>query len=250
MSDAPLLSALPSGGAAAPEQPVLAALSILEAGGPVVLILGILSVLAATVGMVKVWQFRSNRLGDLREAESALDRYRAGDAPGALRLASGSANPVAQTLARALTGKRQQVDDSLVQEEVRRFGGAALDSLRSWLRLLEVIASLAPLLGLFGTVLGMIEAFRQMESAGSQVNPALLSGGIWEALLTTAVGLAVAMPVMALLTWLERQVERTESAMDRIVMAVFTPDLTPMAADGASAAAYSGAYREPASVPG
>jgi biopolymer transport protein ExbB len=52
------------------------------------------------------------------------------------------------------------------------------------------------LLGLFGTVLGMVEAFRQLELAGSQVDPAVLSGGIWQALLTTAVGLAVAIPAV------------------------------------------------------
>ena len=53
----------------------------------------------------------------------------------------------------------------------------------------------------------MIEAFQAMEAAGSQVNPALLSGGIWQALLTTAVGLAVAIPVSMLHSLLERRVE-------------------------------------------
>ncbi len=54
----------------------------------------------------------------------------------------------------------------------------------------------------------MIEAFRQLEAAGNQVNPAILSGGIWEALLTTAVGLAVAIPAVVALNWLERRIER------------------------------------------
>ncbi|HAE01168.1 MAG TPA: flagellar motor protein MotA, partial [Rhodospirillaceae bacterium] len=54
----------------------------------------------------------------------------------------------------------------------------------------------------------MITAFQQLESAGNQVNPAILSGGIWVALLTTAVGLAVAMPVVVILNWLERRVDR------------------------------------------
>ena len=93
-------------------------------------------------------------------------------------------------------------------------------------RILEVIASLAPLLGLFGTVLGMIEAFRQLEAAGNQVNPAILSGGIWQALLTTAVGLAVAMPVVAVLNWLERRVDALAHEMDSVVTRVFTEDLS------------------------
>ena len=54
----------------------------------------------------------------------------------------------------------------------------------------------APLLGLLGTVFGMIDAFQQMEMAGNNINPSTLSGGIWEALLTTAVGLSVAIPTV------------------------------------------------------
>ncbi len=64
-----------------------------------------------------------------------------------------------------------------------------------------------PLLGLLGTVIGMIEAFQAMEAAGSQVNPSILSGGIWKALLTTAIGVAVAIPVSIIHSWFERKVE-------------------------------------------
>ena len=113
-----------------------------------------------------------------------------------------------------------------MREEALRFGGDALESLRAGFRPLEVIASLAPLLGLFGTVLGMIEAFHQLELAGSEVDPAILSGGIWEALLTTAVGLAVAIPVVAALSWMERRVERLAHQMTSITTSVFTVDLS------------------------
>ena len=79
--------------------------------------------------------------------------------------------------------------------------------------MLEVIAITAPLIGLFGTVLGMIEAFKAMEMAGSQVNPAVLSGGIWKALLTTAVGLAVAIPANLMNTWFERRNEKLAAVL-------------------------------------
>ena len=62
-------------------------------------------------------------------------------------------------------------------------------------------------MGLFGTVLGMITAFKDLQSAGNAVDPSILAGGIWVALLTTAVGLAVAMPVSVILTWFETRVE-------------------------------------------
>lgn len=214
--------------AASQTEPLLhSLLGFFEAGGPVVLILAGLSVLALTVGLAKLWQFRLAGLGDERAAERALARYRAGDGPGALAQVQQAPNPVAQAMVRALNGRRLRLPDAQVREEVQRFGNAELEELRSWFRLLEVIASLSPLLGLFGTVLGMIGAFQQLEAAGNQVNPAILSGGIWEALLTTAVGLAVAMPTLALLNWLERRVERTAHAMDRVVTAVFTVELAP-----------------------
>jgi biopolymer transport protein ExbB len=59
---------------------------------------------------------------------------------------------------------------------------------------LELISTIAPLLGLLGTVLGMIAAFQALQESGSRADPAILAGGIWEALLTTAAGMAVAIP--------------------------------------------------------
>ena len=205
-------------------------LELLQAGGPVVLVLLAMSVWATAIVLLKLWQFRAIRIGDRGAAREALRHYRSGRPADAMVLAERSPNPVAQTLARALRGQHRGVAEPRVREEVLRYGGAALESLRGWFRPLEVIAALAPLMGLFGTVLGMIEAFRQLEAAGNQVNPAILSGGIWEALLTTAVGLAVAIPVVVVLNWLERKVDRLAHEMDNVVTQVFTEDLSGVAA--------------------
>src|SRR5690606_30059601 len=192
-----------------------------------VAILLVLSVVAMAIVLAKLWQFGAARLGDLRTPRQALALYRGGRVSEALALASRSRNPVSRVLLRAINGRaRRDLPEALVREEVVRYGGDLLETLRSWFRPLEVIASLAPLLGLFGTVLGMISAFQQLEQAGNQVNPAILSGGIWEALLTTAVGLAVAMPVIVVLNWLERRVDRLAHEMDSLVTQVFTQDLS------------------------
>ena len=110
----------------------------------------------------------------------------------------------------------------LLREELERVASFRLNQLKLLLRPLEVIANLAPLLGLLGTVLGMIVAFQNMEAAGSRVDPSVLSGGIWQALLTTAVGLAVAIPTVAVHSWLERRVERVAAAINDAVTQVFT----------------------------
>lgn len=79
---------------------------------------------------------------------------------------------------------------------------------------------MSPLLGLLGTVLGMIVAFQQMEAAGAQVDPSTLSSGIWQALLTTAVGLGIAIPAIAVHNWMERKVERVAIRMNDAVTQV------------------------------
>jgi biopolymer transport protein ExbB len=203
-------------------------------GGPVLWILALLSVAALAIVLVKLWQFSRLQLNASQPAERALEHWRRREPAAALAALKDSPQPSARLLERALDGLRQPaVDLALLREELTRLATAQLEQLRAWLRALEVIAALSPLLGLLGTVLGMIEAFRQLELAGSQVNPAILSGGIWQALLTTAAGLSVAIPVVLVHSWLERRVERCGHQMEDVVTRAFTRDLTsvPPAAD-------------------
>ncbi len=202
------------------------ALTTVDAGGPVVILLLGLSVVALSVVLVKWMQFYRAQLHRGELARRALGCWQAGNGEAALALTDGTTNPIAQALARAIRGRLRQLPEPLVREEVLRYGSDALFQLRRGLRPLEVIGSMAPLLGLLGTVLGMISAFRQLEAAGNKVNPAILSGGIWEALLTTAVGLCVAIPVVAVLNWLERRVDHLAHDMNNLVTQVFTEDLS------------------------
>lgn len=114
------------------------------------------------------------------------------------------------------------VEESTVREEVSRQAALLIQSWRSKLTVLEAIGSASPLLGLFGTVLGMIEAFQALEKAGSQVDPSVLSGGIWQALFTTGVGLAVAIPTVLAHIWLERRANAKTALLEDRVTKVFT----------------------------
>ena len=76
--------------------------------------------------------------------------------------------------------------------------------------------------GLFGTVLGMIKAFLNLEKAGSQIDPALLAGGIWEALLTTAFGLAIAIPALAAYHLFENKISQTKNMIGDSIIRVNT----------------------------
>lgn len=198
---------------------------MLAVGGPVVAILLALSIVALAIILAKVWQFHMLRLGDRRTPEQAIRHLAAGQPDAAIGIAGRSPNPVAQVLAIVLRGQRDGANEQTIREEAQRCGNDRLQEVRAWLRPLEVIASLAPLLGLFGTVLGMIDAFQQLSEAGNQVDPSILSGGIWEALLTTAVGLAVAIPVVAVLAWLESRADAAAQAMESAVTRLFTLEL-------------------------
>ena len=76
----------------------------------------------------------------------------------------------------------------------------------SFLPSLEVISQVSPLIGLLGTVIGMIDSFNELELGGSLVDPAILAGGIWTALLTTAMGLIVAIPALVSHYFLEKKI--------------------------------------------
>jgi len=193
-------------------------------GGPVVWILSAFSVVALSIVLLKLWQFARLRPESSADVEQGLALWRQGETTAALAQLN-VRRPVAELVELAMRGLSMHRDRELLREELTRLATQRLSQLRAWLRPLEVIATLSPLLGLLGTVLGMIVAFQQMEAAGSQVDPSVLSGGIWQALLTTAVGLAVAIPVMTLHNWLERKVERVAILMNDAVTQVFTGGL-------------------------
>ncbi len=122
----------------------------------------------------------------------------------------------------AMTARRDPaLTDDGAQAETERVARALLLRARSGLRGLELIAAVAPLLGLLGTVLGMIAAFQALQEAGARADPATLAGGIWEALLTTAAGMAVAIPASVALTWFESTADRLRHDMEDAATRIF-----------------------------
>lgn len=195
----------------------------MQLGGPVLLILLVMSVVALAIILLKSYQFISMRASDTSFVDQVLKYYRAGHYEEALRILARRRSPVARVMDVAIVGHaREDLDEALVREEVHRVATEYLERMRSLLRGLEVIGTLSPLLGLLGTVLGMIEAFQQLEQVGNRVDPAVLSGGIWEALLTTAAGLVVAIPALMMLNWFERVVQRVAHAIEDAATQVFT----------------------------
>ena len=192
-------------------------------GSPVLIALALLSVLALSIVLLKLYHFARVGLWSTGWIDDVLAAVGRGDGDEALARANASLNPVARVLEIAIAGRAAgRLSEEHLREEVQRAGSAELAALESRLRGLETVGVLAPLLGLLGTVLGMIRAFMRLEEGGSRVDPSLLSGGIWEALLTTAVGLAIAIPAMAALAWLESQIDRLRRTLSDSVTRVLT----------------------------
>ena len=94
----------------------------------------------------------------------------------------------------------------IISEHIRK--------LDQFLPTLEIISNVSPLMGLLGTVIGMINSFNKLEIGGSLVDPALLAGGIWTALLTTAIGLVVAIPALVAHHFFEKKVLEFQQSME------------------------------------
>ena len=196
---------------------------IIEAGGPVVVILLVISVVGLAVLLLKTWQFFILKVDKRDFVEQAMAAWVKRDFSTMNNILAQSKNPIARVMETAVqVNTSDNINIEVAREEVLRVATKQLANLRSYLRIIEVIAALSPLLGLFGTVLGMIEAFHRLESAGTAVDPAVLSGGIWEALLTTAAGLAVAIPAIIALNWLEHRIENFKLAMEDAMTRIFT----------------------------
>jgi len=199
---------------------------MLQYGGVIAIVLLFLSIVAVTVIVYKSIQLSVLGSTGFSRTEDALAMWCRQDRPAALaRMDStneGNNRGSAQVVGFTMRSFDAATPEPVVREEVERLAHRHYQRLKSHLPILETIAAVSPLLGLFGTVLGMIKAFRAMEQAGSQVDPSVLSGGIWQALLTTGIGLAVAIPTVLAYQWLDRKSTRQFERLEDQVTRVFT----------------------------
>ena len=207
--------------------------TLLDLGGPVVAILLLISVAALAVIVAKLIQFSMVRVGRHGTVRLAVMRWRQGDRAKAIQFLAkdrslaaslaGAAMESLQTLhSHELDTEERNTSEERLREEISARAADRLFRLASWIRALDLVTQIAPLLGLFGTVLGMIEAFQALQASGASADPAALAGGIWVALLTTACGLAVAIPVSVAVTWFEARLESERAALEILLTSIFT----------------------------
>ncbi|MEM6824380.1 MAG: MotA/TolQ/ExbB proton channel family protein [Pseudomonadota bacterium] len=195
----------------------------LSVGGPAMWAIFALSVVTLALILWKLWRFLWLGVWGGTSTAPALMAWAAGDLDGAEALLRGSRGLRARVARVAMAIRRDRtLTEGQAREEITRLALAELREARGGLRTLELVATIAPLLGLFGTVLGMIDAFQALQEAGVRADPGTLAGGIWQALLTTAAGMSVAIPAAVAATWFEAVADGAQADMEDTATRIFT----------------------------
>ncbi len=173
----------------ADQQETMSMFELLAEGGVLMIPLFILSVLAIYVVAERWRSLNNSRMeidGFLRTVENML---KDGDRQRALTYCDGIDKPLARILKAGI--RRLGRPLGTIEDAIRNAGKKEIFHLEKRMNWLATIAGVAPLVGFTGTVTGMIEAFMDIQALQGNVNPSVLAGGIWEALITTATGLIV-----------------------------------------------------------
>jgi biopolymer transport protein ExbB len=196
-------------------------IAFLNIGGPALWLIAGLSVVTLGLILWKLW--RLSLMGAWRRSasEKAVALWQKGQHDAALSSIQHRKGLRARVVKAAMQADRTLHSDD-ARDETARVARAALMDAGSGLRALDLIATIAPLVGLLGTVLGMIDAFQALQDSGARADPSALAGGIWEALLTTAAGMAVAIPASMALSWFDSINDRLAHDFDDLATRILT----------------------------
>lgn len=188
-------------------------IELIEKGGMLIYPLGLLAVWGIVIIAVKSVTLKRDRIivPDVVEQLEAL--VVSGNIPEATAYCKKNSAPMTRILLAAIINYEK--DEAQLKESVEEAGRQELPRIQSHLTALATIASVAPLLGLFGTVLGMISVFSVL-SQQANVEANMLAGGISEALVTTACGMAIAMPTLAFYNYFASKVQNLIIEIEKI----------------------------------
>ncbi|HEY9120739.1 MAG TPA: MotA/TolQ/ExbB proton channel family protein [Marinobacter sp.] len=199
---------------------------LMEMGGPVMMVL----LAIAVAGIVTFFYlmlygafFAPRLTRELKKGITVWQQKPGSEGPGYLSRNAGRLsrlNPLHHLIVDTMNARVKGTTPQQIRETVARDAHHALEPFEAPLKIIEVIAALAPLLGLLGTVMGMLEAFSAMAATEGRANASQLSGGIYEALTTTAAGLVIAIPFAALAAWIEFRLRRIQKTINSALVTV------------------------------
>jgi biopolymer transport protein ExbB len=189
---------------------------MIQKGGPVMYLIMILSVIAFGIVLERIYNFNRARIDSQKFMDEIVKHLKRNKIIEAIEMCNQTPGPIAHIIKAGIL--KHDRSKPGIREAIDEAAGLEIPRLEKHLPIIATIAHITPLLGLLGTVSGMIKAFQIIQSKAvtmTPVNPGDLSGGIWEALLATLAGLAVAIPTYVAYNYLVNQVDNLVYDMER-----------------------------------
>ncbi|MGL4402378.1 MAG: MotA/TolQ/ExbB proton channel family protein [Fusobacteriaceae bacterium] len=189
----------------------------IKTGGPLMIVIFIMSIIGLTVIIERTLYFKLNEKGNMAKIKTAIKQHvERGEIKEAIMLLNSNKSSTAKVIKEVLTFWYRTNTSNLtsLEEKAKEAMLVQLPLLEKRMWLLSVVAHVTPLLGLLGTVTGMIQAFQAVAVHGTG-DPAVLAGGISEALFTTAGGLFVAIPALICYNYLDKKIDSTIGEMEK-----------------------------------
>jgi biopolymer transport protein ExbB len=188
--------------------------NLLQYGGPMMWLLLFISAVAFVVFMERLLHYHRAQINSAEFLNGIRTVLKRDNVVEALSICDATPGPVPRLVKTAILSRDRGRDG--VREALEEAGLMEVPRLEDKLNLLATIAQIAPLMGLLGTVLGFIRIFAAIQNAGLNAHSNLLAGGIWEALICMAFGLAVAIPAYAGYNYLVSRVNSIVLDMEKV----------------------------------
>ena len=185
---------------------------LVQSGGLMMFPIITCSVIALAVTAERFWSLQSRRVAPKHLVAQIYHLFKRKQMDGNAMAALRESSSLGQILAAGIGAVDK--DRDIMKESIEETGRHVVHELEKYLNMLGTIASITPLLGLLGTVIGMIKVFTVITSQGVG-NPAILAGGISEALITTAAGLSVAIPSLMAYRYFRRRIDDLVVTMEQ-----------------------------------
>ncbi|NQT81887.1 MotA/TolQ/ExbB proton channel family protein [bacterium] len=186
---------------------------IIEMGGPLMYPILLCSILFVAILIERLYHYHRAQIDTNEFISGIRNVLKKKKIAEAISICDGTPGPVAHIIKAGILKHDRPKEE--IKETIEDVALHEVPRLEKNLNVLATVAHIAPLLGLLGTVLGMIGAFQEIQSQSGRVNAADLAGGIWEALVTTAAGLSVAIPAYVAYNYLLSRVGALVLDMER-----------------------------------
>lgn len=197
---------------AEPVQETLNILDLAVKGGWIMIVLAILSILGIYIFIERFMTLRKAMQKNPYLLDRINDNLRDNDPKSAMNYCERMNTPMSRILVKGV--KDSNLDLPSLRQVLENNAALEIAALEKGLPILSTIAAVAPMLGFLGTVTGMVQAFWQMSNAGNNIDVSLLSGGIYEAMVTTVGGLIVGIIAIFAYNYLVARVDKAQNLME------------------------------------